>query len=107
MLKNMRRRCVSEGEDGDNESKLSEPSMSKAGREMTDITKKAFIMTFTWPWGLHGLEMKLLCSFVQCLQEESNNALLLISATYQIKQLITFNDFWIHKEDSVKILRRK
>jgi hypothetical protein len=49
-----KRRRNSEGEDSENESKLSEPSTSKAGRVVTDIKKirlyndSYLAMGFTW-----------------------------------------------------------
>jgi hypothetical protein len=59
MLKYIKRRRVSEEEDSENESKLLEPSMSKAEKEVTDKKVFAFITTVTWPWVLHGQETKI------------------------------------------------
>jgi hypothetical protein len=49
---------VDEEEDSENESKLSQPSASKAENEVSD-KKIAFTTAVTWPWVLHGLEAKL------------------------------------------------
>jgi hypothetical protein len=57
-LKYIKRRRVDEEEDSENELKLSEPSMSKAEKEMTD-KKFAFTTTVNYPWVLHGLETKI------------------------------------------------
>jgi hypothetical protein len=60
----MKRRSVSEGEDGENESKLSQISTKKGGREVTDIKNIALTMKVTWPWVLQRLEAKI--SPLQC-----------------------------------------
>jgi hypothetical protein len=56
MLKYIKRRRVDEEEDSENETKLSEPSTSKAEKEVTD--KFAHITTVPWPWVLRGPEAK-------------------------------------------------
>jgi hypothetical protein len=52
----MKRRCVSEGEDSENESKLSEPRTSKAVRVVTAIKKIRLYNDRYLAWVLHGLE---------------------------------------------------
>jgi hypothetical protein len=58
MLKNTKRRRVYDEEDSENESKLSEPSTSKAEKEVTH-KKFAFTATVAWPRALHGVDTKI------------------------------------------------
>jgi hypothetical protein len=65
VLKYFKRRRVGEEEDSENDSKLSELSMSKAEEEVTD-KKFALTTTVTWSWDLYGLETNIFrfhCAF--------------------------------------------
>jgi hypothetical protein len=64
MLKCIKRRCVDEEEDSENERKLSEPRTSKAEKGVTD--KKILLYSeVTWPWVVHGLETKIVHSLLE------------------------------------------
>jgi hypothetical protein len=114
MLKYIKRRRVDE-EDNENESKLSEPSTSKA-EKVTD-KKLALTTTVTWPWVLHGLETKIARSTVHCLREKLSNTAVVPAklrrhfttnhSHLSSKKMITLNDFWIHKTNNAKFLRIK
>jgi uncharacterized alpha-E superfamily protein len=72
MLRYIKRRHVYEEEGSENQSKLSEPSMSKAEKEVTDkkvrVYKDSYLaMGFTWTG------QKLPPSIVHCLREKLSN----------------------------------
>jgi hypothetical protein len=96
MFKYIKRRRDDEEDDSENESKLSQPSTSKAEKEVTDKKEFAFTTTVTWPWVSHGLETKISrfhCALFQGKnyqilprsQQSEVDTSQLTTATYQIK----------------------
>jgi hypothetical protein len=109
MLKYVKRKSVDEGEDGGNESKLSEPSTSKAGK---GIDKKSPLRQFLGQGFYTDWRRKLPASSAHCLWKKlSNMATVLAKLSRHFttnhshlsnkKKPITSNDFWIHKTNNV------
>jgi hypothetical protein len=106
MLKYVKKRRIDEEEDSENDSKLSEPSKSKAEKEVTD-KKTAFTTTVTRPLVLHGPETKISrfhCALFAGKNYQITAMVLAVLSRHFItnhnhlsnKKLITSNGFWIH-----------
>jgi hypothetical protein len=67
MLKYIKRRCVVQEEDSENESKLLAPSTSKAEKEVTD-KKFAFTMTVIGHWFCMAWRRKLAASILHSVR---------------------------------------
>jgi hypothetical protein len=114
MFKYIKRKHINEEEDSENKSKLSQPSMSKAEKEMTD--KKLLLQHLLG----HGFNMdwkqKLSASVVHCLWEKLSNMATVppmlsrhftINHSHLSNKKINSSNFWIYKTNNVEFLRRK